>query len=161
MAIKLIGWELKWVSKGTYKLIFDINQKEIEILEEKFGIRIIMTNRHRWETDKIIKAFHGQSDVERAFREMKNLFHMSVKPQFHWTDQKIRVHYFICIIGYLLSTLLWREVRVKLNFKGCMNTLFNMLKIIRLATIIQEDKKGKVKATYQLEEMDEEGNDLV
>lgn len=161
LAKKLIDWKLKWVGKGMYELIFNINQNEIEKLEEKFGMRIMMTNRHRWESEKIIKAFQGQSDVERAFREMKNLFHMSVKPQFHWTDQKIIVHNFICIIGYLLSTLIWREVRVKLNFKGCMNTLFNILKNIRLAMKIEVDKKGKVKATYQLEEMDEEENDLV
>lgn len=155
IAQMLINWELRWISKGKYKLTYGIDTEEIEKLEENFGIRIIMTNRHNWSTKDIIKAYYEQSNVERAFKELKNPIHLSVKPQYHWTDQKIKVHNLICVIGFLLSTIILREVRQNINFKGCMNTLFNMLKNIRLGVIIEKTKKKtKLKVNYKIEEME-------
>lgn len=116
-----------------------------------------MTNRHEWDTIDIIKSFYGQSFVEKAFKEMKNPYHLTLKPQFHWTDQKIKVHNFICVIGFLLATLIWREVGLKIDYKSSMNTMFNLLKNIRLATIrTPNEKNGRLKATYTIEKMDKE-----
>jgi len=154
-ANRLICWDLQWESKGRYRLIYAMNQKEIDKLEENFGVRILMTNRHDWSTKDIVKAFYGQSNVENAFKELKNPFHMSVKPQYHWTDQKIKVHNLICVIGFLLSTLIWREVRRKTDYKGCMNTLFNTLKNIKLGSVLEKNEKnGRLRADYKLEIMD-------
>ena len=158
----LINWELKWSSKGKYKLTYGIDTEEIEKLEENFGIRIIMTNRHNLSTKDIIKAYYGQSNVEKAFKELKNPIHLSVKPQYHWTDQKIKVHNLICVISYLLSTIILREVRQNINFKGCLNTLFNMLKNIRLGVIIEKTKKkAKLKINYKIEEMEPSEEQLI
>ena len=45
----------------------------------------------------------------------------------------------------------------KLGFNGTLNNLLDKLNNIRLATLLEESKKkGKIKAVYQLEEMDEE-----
>jgi len=152
---RLICWDLQWESKGRYRLIYAMNQKETDKLEENFGVRILMTNRHDWSTKDIVKAFYGQSNVERAFKELKNPFHMSVKPQYHWTDQKIKVHNLICVIGFLLSTLTWREARRKIDYKGCMNTLFNTLKNIKLGSVLEKNEKnGRLRADYKLEMMD-------
>lgn len=154
-ANRLICWDLQWESKGRYRLIYAMNQKEIDKLEENFGVRILMTNRHDWSTKDIVKAFYGQSNVEKAFKELKNPFHMSVKPQYHWTDQKIKVHDLICVIGFLLSTLTWWEVRRKTDYKGCMNTLFNTLKNIKLGSVLEKNEKnGRLRADYKLEMMD-------
>ena len=154
-ANRLICWDLQWESKGRYRLIYAMNQKEIDKLEENFGVRILMTNRHDWSTKDIVKAFYGQSNVEKAFKELKNPFHMSVKPQYHWTDQKIKVHNLICVIGFLLSTLTWWEVRRKTDYKGCMNTLFNTLKNIKLGSVLEKNEKnGRLRADYKLEMMD-------
>jgi hypothetical protein len=35
---------------------------------------------------------------------------MSLRPQRHWTDQKIRVHVFYCVLALLLCSLLRREL---------------------------------------------------
>lgn len=154
-ANRLICWDLQWESKGRYRLIYAMNQKEIDKLEENFGVRILMTNRHDWSTKDIVKAFYGQSNVEKAFKELKNPFHMSVKPQYHWTDQKIKVHNLICVIGFLLSTLTWWEVRRETDYKGCMNTLFNTLKNIKLGSVLEKNEKnGRLRADYKLEMMD-------
>ena len=116
-----------------------------------------MTDRHDWDTGDIIKAYYGQSKIEHAFRNLKNPYHLALKPQFHWTDQKIRVHFFICVIGYLLASIVWHQAKAHAQFKGTLDTLLDTLNNIRLSALLEETKsRGRVKATYQLEEMSDE-----
>jgi transposase len=152
----LLKWKLIETGDGKYYLDYQIDQEQLQCVEEKLGFRIIMTNRHEWTSQEIIIAYYGQSKIEHAFRNMKNPYHLALKPQYHWTDQKIKVHYFICVIGYLLSSIIWREARLKAGYTGSLDNLLDMLNNIRLGTMLEESKKtGKPKATYMLEEMTE------
>ncbi len=152
----ILKWKLIETGEGKYFLDYQINQVQLHLVEEKLGFRIIMTNRHEWTSQEIITAYYGQSKIEHAFRNMKNPYHLALKPQYHWTDQKIKVHYFICVIGYLLSSIIWREARLKAGYTGSLDNLLNMLNNVRLGTMLEESKKsGKPKATYMLEEMTE------
>jgi transposase len=153
----LINWSLDEISQGMFNLKFSINQQKLSEIEDNLGFRIIMTDRHDWSTVDIIKAYYGQSRIENAFKNLKNPHHLALKPQFHWTDQKIMVHYFICVLGYLLTAILWRQARSKAQFNGSLDTLLDMLNNIRLATLLEESKtRGRVKAIYKLEEISDE-----
>lgn len=93
---------------------------------------------------------------------MKNPYHIALRPQFHWTDQKIAVHLFICVLSYLLATLVWREAVKKNQFPGSMDTLLDLLGDIRLASILDENKTpGPVKTTYKLEQIDKQQQELL
>ena len=48
--------------------------------------------------------------MEAAFRQLKNTDHLNVRPIFHWTDEKIRVHIFTCVLAYRLCCLLIKEL---------------------------------------------------
>ncbi len=153
----LIEWSLKEESEGRFQLDFYINIKNLYEMEDKLGFRILMTNRHDWSTEQIIKTYWGQSDIENAFKNLKNPYHLTLKPQFHWTDQKIIVHYFICVLGFLLTTIIWRQVKIKIGYDHCIDTLLDTLNNVRLAALLEESKtRGRVKAEYKLEEMSEE-----
>jgi transposase len=153
----IVKWKLIETGDGKYNLDYQIDQKQLQCVEEKLGFRIIMTNRHEWTSQEIIIAYHGQAKIEHAFRNMKNPYHLALKPQYHWTDQKIKVHNFICVIGFLLSSIIWREARLKAEYTGSLDNLLDMLNNIRLGTMLEESKKtGKPKATYMLEEMTED-----
>ena len=155
----LIEWSLKEDSEGKFQLDFNISIKDLNKIEDKLGFRILMTNRYDWGTEEIIKTYWGQADIENAFKNLKNPYHLTLKPQFHWTDQKIIVHYFICVLGFLLTTIIWRQVKIKINYKCCIDTLLDTLNNIRLATLLEKSKtRGRVKAEYKLEEMSEEEN---
>jgi len=80
-----------------------------------------MTDHHDWRTVDIIKSYYGQFKSEHEFKNLKNPHHLALKPQFHWTDQKIIVHYLICVLGYLLSAIMWRKARSKTQFNGTLN----------------------------------------
>jgi len=153
----LIDWSLSEISEGKFQLRFSINREKLNEIEDKLGFRIIMTDRHHWSTVDIIKAYYGQSFIEHTFKNLKNPYHLALNPQFHWTDQKIIVHYFGCVLGYLLSAIVWRQAKLEARFTGALDTLLNTLNNVRLGTILEESKtRGRVKATYKLEEMSDE-----
>jgi transposase len=45
---------------------------------------------------------------------MKDTSHLSVRPLFHWKDERIKVHIFICVLAFRLCSLL----RMELDKKG-------------------------------------------
>ena len=157
----LIHYELTELTEGHWSLTYRTHRKQLSKLEDDLGFRILMTNRHEWENDKIIKAFFGQAIVENSFKNIKNPYHLAVTPGFHWTTHKIKIHYFICVIGYLLSTLIWHDAR-KAGFNGTLDNLLDSLNDIRLSRFIElTGKQGKPKVTYQLEEMTKKQEALV
>ncbi len=153
----LIDYTLTDLPNKRFKLECQINKHKLSELEETLGFRILMSDRHEWETLDIIAAYHGQAWIEHAFKNIKNPYHLAVTPEFHWTDQKIVVHYCTCVLGYLLAALMWRQARLKAEYIGTLDNLLDRLNEIRLATIITAgEKKGKAKVTRMLEEMSSE-----
>jgi len=142
--------------KGPERLSWSIDRVEsLRIEEEVFGKRLLITNRHDWSTEEIIKGYHGQSDVEETFRQSKDYEHFAVRPQFHWTDQKIKVHVFICLLSLVLGRIL--ELRAcQLGRKESLSKLMDRLAKIRLALVVgSSDKKKKTsKAFWVLENSD-------
>lgn len=158
----LIDWSLDEIRQGVFDLTFSVNRQKLSEIEDSLGFRIIMTDRHDWATADIIKAYYGQSKIEHAFKNLKNPYHLALKPQFHWTDQKIMVHYFICFLGYLLAAIVWRQARTRAQFSGSLDSLLDTLNNIRLATVLEESKtRGAVKAIHKLEETSQEEYDLL
>lgn len=150
---QLILWTITETSEKKYNLEFSVDEIKFQEIENESGLRIIMTDHHDWSSEKIIKTYQGQADIEHTFKNLKNPYHLTLKPQFHWTDQKITVHYFICMLGYLLTALAWREVKMKAGFNGTLDTLLDTLNNIRLATLLEDTKsRGPMKAIYKIEE---------
>lgn len=78
-----------------------------------FGKTIVFTDQPDWSDEQIVLAYRGQYRVENAFRTMKDPHFVSFSPCFHWTDQKIRVHAFYCVLALLVVSLLQRELHQK------------------------------------------------
>ena len=160
----IIGWELTWQHDDAFELDFWVNGDQFEELKEKnLGRRILITNRHHWSTEEVIITYWGQADIEYVFKNMKNPFHLAWRPQYHWTDQKIKVHGFICLLAFLLVMLTFKQAKERANFTHSPHTLLERLSEIRLATLIEAPKKkskGRYKAVYKLEEMEPETQEL-
>ena len=158
----IISWNLPRKSKH-YRIEYGINTKKFKELERmRLGYRILITDRHDWSNDEIIAAYHGQSKVEYTFRNMKNPYHGAIRPQFHWTDQKIRVHVFTCVLGFLLESIIYRRAQMHGYGKTNFDNLFDRLEGIRLATLIKKTgKPGRMKAIYQLEDTEYENEVLL
>src|SRR5664279_1573466 len=122
-----------------------------------FGLRVLITDRAEWTTAQIIEAYRGQSKVEAAFRDLKDPRMLATRPQFHWTDQKLHVHAFICVMAYLLITLLHRRAKQKANFDGSPRRLLAELADVRCCRLIDmTGRKGRPRVRLQLEETGDE-----
>ncbi len=74
------------------------------------GKTILFTDNDEWSTTEIVRAYRAGHHIEDAFREMKDPQHIALRPQYHWTDQKVRVHVFTCVLALTLVSLLRREL---------------------------------------------------
>jgi hypothetical protein len=79
--------------------------------------------------------------------------HLAVRPQYHWTDQQVRAHTFLCLLASLLCRLIERECRA-IGYQGSLSHLLELLGSLRLALLIQPagTRGGRPRCTWVLEE---------
>jgi len=100
--------------EGLVTLTYRFDHAAWERLQRRLlGKTLLFTDNRQWSDAEIVKAYRSQHHVEAAFRDMKNPYHLSLRPQFHWTDQKIEVHVFYCVLAYMLCAVLRRELHRK------------------------------------------------
>lgn len=74
------------------------------------GKTILFTDNADWSNEDIVLGYRAQHHIESAFRDMKNPHFPGWSPMFHWTDSKIRVHAFYCVLALTLTSLLQRAL---------------------------------------------------
>lgn len=149
--------------KGSDRLVYCIDQQARRHLEtEVFGKRVLISNRSDWSDEEILLAYHGQSEVEEAFRQLKDDEHIAVRPQYHWTDHKIHVHTFVCLLSLILGRVIEMQAR-KLGYTQGLSQLIDLLGEIRLAMVLKPSGKkgGRPRCQWQLEETDPKALNLL
>jgi transposase len=135
----------------------------LEALKELIlGKTILFTDNHHWESERIVTAYRSQFHVEESFKQMKNTEFLSFRPMYHWTDQKIKVHAFYCVLAYRLCCLLNKE----LNIKGSKQTISRMLQYlseVKEVTTVYPGKTAKKKPVIatMLANLDTEGGKMI
>ncbi len=149
---QILRVQLKPLSAGRFRLRFTEDREAMRRLADQFfGRRILMTDCHHWASHQIVEAHRGQSEAERAFRDLKDPHHLAVRPSFHWTDQKLQVHTFCCVLAYLLVKLLELKAR-KTQYGGSLAALLEQLSTIRQVSVMETRQgSGRPRVTTQLE----------
>jgi transposase len=80
------------------------------LMSTQLGKTILFTDNDAWSDAEIVLAYRSQHHIESAFRDMKNPHFLGWSPMFHWTDSKIRVHAFYCVLALTLISLLQRRL---------------------------------------------------
>lgn len=107
---EVIKTTLTGQTPATLRLSWRTDTRARGRLEKRiFGKRILFTNRTEWSPAEIVAAYRSQNEVESSFRQMKNPHIVSFGPMHHWTDQKIRVHVFYCVLALTIAHLMRRE----------------------------------------------------
>jgi hypothetical protein len=106
-------------------------------------------------------GYRSQHHVETAFRRMKDCHHIALRPQHHWTDQKVEVHVFCCVLALMLCSLLRRELHRK-GIDRSIPDLLDELGNIREVGILYPPQEGKEVPTIQatLSQMSDEQRTL-
>jgi transposase len=68
------------------------------------GIYVIRTSvsAETLPSDESVRAYKSLSKVERAFRSLKTV-DLKIRPIFHWLDDRIRSHVFLCMLAYYVE----------------------------------------------------------
>ena len=85
---------------------FTYKRREEKIAEEAAldGLYVIRTSVDAKElsSEETVRAYKSLSHVERAFRTMKTI-DLEIRPIFHWKDDRIRAHVFLCMLSYYVE----------------------------------------------------------
>jgi transposase len=134
---------------GLPDLVYQFNDDAWENLQTTLlGKTLLFTNHDQWSDGEIVRAYRSQYHVEEAFREMKNPHHIALRPQYHWTDQKVRVHVFTCVVALMLLSLLRRELHHK-GIDLSIRRIIESLSDIREMTLFFPPENGKDKPTMK------------
>ena len=132
--------------RGGLELTFSTNQTALERLcRVQLGKTILFTDNADWSDEEIVLAYRSQSHIEDAFKQMKDPHFLRWSPLHHWTDQKIRVHAFYCVLALMLSSVLHREVWQK-GEKLSLPHLLEELGRIRETLVIYPRQRGQHQA---------------
>jgi len=154
-------------NNGNIHLAFGHSEERLErIRREDLGKTVLFTDRDDFTNEQIVSAYRNAWHIESSFRQMKNPKHIAVSPMFHWTDEKIRVHIFTCVLAYRLCSLLIKELSEKGVLVSINKLIDEMSRIKRIHTFfgdinrpekISSFTRGKelgcqIEAIYKLKE---------
>jgi len=129
--------------EGEITLKYAVNRTAYAEKRKSFGKTILFTDNHEWSTEQIIRVYRGKSEIEKDFRRMKSPMMVSVEPVYHWTDQKIRVHAFCCVLALMILLLLKRKLR-KAGVELSLERMLEELSEVQLSVIKFYDVKKRL-----------------
>jgi transposase len=137
---------------GQWRLQFDFEQAAFErLLGRRFGRTVLLTNRLDWTAEQVVAGYAGQQQVERVFRGLKDGEWLGWGPMYHWTDRKIRIHAFYCMLGISLLQYVHRQAKAAWSDLS-MEQLIEELQQIQQFILLypRQGEKGPDRATYVL-----------
>jgi transposase len=118
---------------------------------EYFGKRILFTDHTDWPATDVVAAYRAQADVESGFRQLKDRHQVSFSPMHHWTEQKIHVHIFYCVLALTIAHLMRREAE-HAGLHLSVRELLTELASIEESVLIYPSTGGRPKARRILTE---------
>jgi transposase len=132
---------------------YRINRKKEKLKYLSFGKIVHFTDLHDWSDEQISTSYNAKYQIEDDFKWLKDKLLVPIKPVHVRTDQHIRGHVFVCVMGLLF----YRFVQWILRREGLLIStrgLAEVLDGIRLAILM--NGKRKKKGTVVVEHMDKE-----
>ena len=107
----LIRWQLH-SEAGHWRLQFDFdNGAFLKLLANRLGRTLLLTNRMDWSAEQVVAGYSDQQQIEQVFRGLKDGDWLGWGPMYHWTDSKIRVHAFYCMLGISMLKYIHRQAQ--------------------------------------------------
>ena len=139
---ELVRYQLEQ-REGRWQLQFDFDHNALQrLLAHRLGRTVLLTNRLDWTAEQVVAGYSGQQSIERVFRGLKDGDWLGWGPMYHWTDQKIRVHAFYCMLG--ISLLQYIRKQAELAWPGLtIEQLLEQLQQIEQYTLLYPPQGDK------------------
>jgi len=108
---ELIRYQLE-SREGRWRLQFDFDPAAWQrLVNHRLGRTVLLTNRLDWTAEQVALGYSAQQDIERVFRGLKDGDWLGWGPMYHWTDRKIRIHAFYCMLGISLLQYVHKQAQ--------------------------------------------------
>jgi len=144
---------IRWsVPKSNGKLV-NYSRDEKEITKDALydGVYVLRTNKEDLTSEEIVNAYKQLNRVEMAFRCLKDT--LEIRPVYHYKEERVKAHVYICVISYLIHTVieyLLKKKGIQISADTFLRRI-NKIKLIRLT-----DKDHKVIAHKVTKKIDDE-----
>jgi len=153
---RVISTTLTGEKPAELRLTWRTKPKARQALEEEiFGKRILFTDKDKnlASTATIVADYRSQEEAEADFRQMKDPKAVSFSPMYHWTDHKIRVHVFNCVLALMVARLMVREAD-RAGIHLSVRALLQALAGIQETVLLYQGDRGRPRARRMLTETD-------
>jgi transposase len=154
---RVISTTLSGEAPAELRLRWRTKPKARAVLEaELFGKRVLFTDKDEGLAPiaRVVADYRSQEAVEADFRQMKDPKVVSFSPMFHFTDQKIRVHVFYCVLALMVSRLMTREAD-RAGMPMSVRELLASLGGIEETLLLYQGERGRPRARRMLTEIDD------
>jgi transposase len=81
------------------------NEESIKQEAQLDGIYVIRTSepKERLSAEDTVRSYKRLSQAERAFRCLKGIFDVLVRPIRHRTEERVPAHFFLCLLAYYVE----------------------------------------------------------
>jgi len=152
---RVLSTDLTGQDPADLRLTWQIDNTARKALEtELFGKRLLVTDHDDWTVSDVVVGYRSQNDVESGFRQLKDPHVVGFSPMFHWTDSKIRVHLFYCVLALAVAHLMRREAHhagIDLSVRELLTTLSGIEETVLL---YPTGNKGRPRAQRILTDQD-------
>lgn len=150
---RVVATELTGDTPATMRLAWRIGTAAQAALEEEiFGKRILVTDHDDWPIGKVIDAYRSQEDLEAGFRQAKDTHVVSFAPIRHFTDHKIRVHLFTCVLALSIAHLMRRET-ARAGLALSVPALLEELDGIGETVLLYQGERGRPRVRHKITKM--------
>ena len=153
---RVVSTALTGEAPSELRLRYQTGQRARAALEEEiFGKRVLVTDKAKElaPTAAIVSDYRSQEAAEDDFRQMKDPNVVSFSPMYHWTEQKIHVHAFYCVLALMTARLMVREAE-RAGMHMSVGKLLEALAGIEETVLLYQGERGRPRARRVTTEMD-------
>jgi len=152
---RVLTTQLTGTTPATMRLTWQIDPAARQALEtEIFGKRLLVTDHDDWTIPQVVAGYRSQNDVESGFRQLKDPHVVGFSPMFHWTESKIRVHVFYCVLALAVAHLMRRQAHQAGLDLSVRQLLTNLAGIQETVLLYPTGNKGRPRAQRILTDTD-------
>ncbi len=152
---RVLSVALSGEEPAQLRLSYRTNAKARAALEEEiFGKRVLFSDKglELASTAQVVADYRSQEAAEGDFRQMKDPQVVSFSPMFHWTEQKIRVHVFYCVLALMAARLMTRQAE-RAGLHMSVRDLLSTLAEVQETVLLYQGERGRPRARRVTTEM--------
>jgi len=131
--------------KSSKDIHWALDEEAIKKDEMFDGYYAIQTSEKNLTAEDVLKAYHALWKIEESFRIMKST--LAVRPVFHWTESRIKGHFVICFLAFLLERTLEFKLK-KANLEASPQKIQEVLNSMNFAEVKIEKSKFLIKTKF-------------